>query len=292
MSADDIENAENAQNAEQTESAEQADKPTTPYGKELRRRRIKAGLTQQALADRAIMTRTHITHIEAGRRKPCIQDARSLDQVLDTGGVFVNFLPTLNLRKVAIHFEAARHFEQMANMIREYGGLLIPGLLQTEGYMRALFQRYFPPKSAEEYETSVTARLDRSRILTNPVDPVFMVLLDEAALRRMVGGPDVMAEQLRHIHALGKSDRIRVHVIPFEVGSHAVLHSNMTLMWFEDMPPVAYAEAFETGNVIDEPAVVLQCQTAYDLALGDALSHEQSLALIKAIAEDYEDEPH
>ncbi|MEU5977473.1 helix-turn-helix transcriptional regulator [Streptomyces sp. NPDC047315] len=292
MSADDIENTENTENTESAESTEQADKPTTPYGKELRRRRIKAGLTQQALADLAIMTRTHITHIEAGRRKPCIQDARRLDQVLDTGGVFVNFLPTLNLRKVAIHFEAARHFEQMANMIREYGGLLIPGLLQTEGYMRALFQRYFPRKANERFEEAVSTRLERARIFINPVEPVFMVLLDEAALRRMVGGPEVMAEQLRHIHALGESDRIRVHVIPFEAGGHALLSSNTTLMWFEDMPPIAYTEALKSGNLIDEPDLVLQCQTAYDHALGDAMSHEQSLALIRAIAEDYEDEPH
>ncbi|MFE0425376.1 Scr1 family TA system antitoxin-like transcriptional regulator [Streptomyces sp. NPDC058953] len=289
MSADDTENNENVNH---TESPEQTDPPTTPYGTELRRRRVDAGLTQQALADLAIMTRTHIAHIEAGRRKPCIQDARRLDQVLDTGGVFVNFLPTLNLRKVAIHFEAARHFEQMANMIREYGGLLIPGLLQTEGYMRALFRRYFPPKPAEQIETAVTTRLDRARILKDPVEPVFMVLLDEAALRRTVGGPAVMAEQLRHIQALGEADRIRVHVIPFEAGSHALLSSNTTLMWFEDMPPVAYAEALKSGCVIDEPDLVLQCQTAYDLALGDALSHDQSLALIRAIAEDFEDEPH
>lgn len=288
MSADDTENTENVNNAD----AEPMDRPRTPYGTELRRRRLAAGLTQQVLADRAIMTRTHIAHIEAGRRKPCLQDARRLDAALDTGGVFVTFLPLLNVRQVARHFEAARHFEQMANMIREYGGLLIPGLLQTEAYMRALFRRYYPSKPAKQLETAVTTRLDRAEILMDPVEPVFIVLLDEAALRREVGSRAVMAEQLRHIQTLGESDRIRVHVLPFELGSHALLSSNTTLMWFEDMPPIAYTEALNSGCLIDEPDLVLQVQTAYDLALGDALSHEQSLALIRTIAEDYEDEPH
>ncbi|MEU3600077.1 helix-turn-helix transcriptional regulator [Streptomyces sp. NPDC006798] len=288
MSADDTENTENVSNAD----AEPVDTPRTPYGTELRRRRLAAGLTQQVLADRAIMTRTHITHIEAGRRKPCVQDARRLDEVLETGGVFVNFLPTLNLRKVAIHFEAARHFEQMANMIREYGGPLIPGLLQTEGYMRAIFDSYFPVRDAEECDEAVTARIDRAQVFSQPLMPNYMVLLDEAALRREIGGRAVMAEQLRHIAELAERKRIRVHVLPFDVGCHALVQSNLTLMWFEDMPPVAYVEGLHTGNLIDEAGLVLQCQTSYDLALGDALSHEQSLALIRTIAKEHEDDPH
>ncbi|MFF0450165.1 Scr1 family TA system antitoxin-like transcriptional regulator [Streptomyces sp. NPDC004609] len=253
---------------------------------------MEAGLTQATLSERAFMTRTHIAHIEAGRRRPCLEDARRLDQALDTGGVFVAFWPMLNQRPVAVHFEAARQFEQQASAIREYGGLLVPGLLQTPSYTRALFQSYFPPKSAEQHDTALATRMERAQILNDPISPTCMALLDEAALRRLVGGRATMAAQLRHIASLGEQGRIRVHVVPFDVGSHAVLTSNLTLMWFEDMPPVAYAEALYTGNLIDEEAVVYQCQNSYDLALGDALSHEQSLALITTIAEEYEDDQH
>ncbi|MFI6285380.1 Scr1 family TA system antitoxin-like transcriptional regulator [Streptomyces sp. NPDC051018] len=288
MASEDAENTGNAEGTERPESTESTDKPRTPYGAELRRRRIEAGLTQATLSERAFMTRTHIAHIEAGRRTPSLEDARRLDQVLETGGVFVAFWPTLNQRPVAVHFEAARQFEQQASAIREYGGLLIPGLLQTEGYMRALFRSHFPPKTADRCDTAAATRLDRAQIFNDPISPTFMALLDEAALRRSVGGPSTMAEQLRHIVSLGERDRIRVHVIPFGIGSHAVLSSNLTLTWFDDMPPVAYSEAVYTGTVMDESAMVYQCQTAYDLALGDALSHDQSLALIKAIAEEYE----
>ncbi|MFJ2740388.1 Scr1 family TA system antitoxin-like transcriptional regulator [Streptomyces sp. NPDC087440] len=265
-------------------------KATTPYGGELRARREKAGLTQEELAARAFMTQSHIAHIEAGRRIPSLNDARRLDEILQTGGVFVRFLPDAKKRKVAKHFEAARELESQACMIREFGLTLIPGLLQTEGYMRAVFRAYFPVKSKEKLEEAVTARLERAHILEDPLLPHMTALLDEAALRRPHGGPAVMAEQLRHVIELGERDRVRVHVLPFEVGSHALVESSLTLMWFDDMPPAAYTDGLHSGNLIDEEPVVLRCQTSYDLALGDALSHEKSLALLRGIAEEYEHE--
>jgi hypothetical protein len=59
-------------------------------------------------------------------------------------------------------------------------------------------------------------------------------------------------------------------------------------MWFEDLPPVAYVEGLKTGRVLELPSVVRECQVAYDHAMGDALSHHDSLTLIRSIAEDYE----
>ncbi|GHH54293.1 helix-turn-helix domain-containing protein [Streptomyces candidus] len=271
-------------------SGTQARKNGTPYGDELKARREQAGLTQAELAALAFMTHTHIAHIEAGRRIPSLSDARRLDDALQTGGVFVRFLPDAKRRKVAKHFEAARELESQASMIREFGLTLIPGLLQTEAYMRAVFRAYFPVKSKQKLEEAVTTRLERAHILEDPLSPHLTALLDEAALRRPHGGLVAMAEQLRHIVALGERDRVRVHVLPYGVGCHALIESNLRLMWFEDMPPVAYTDGLHSGNLIDEEAVVLQCQTSYDLALGDALSHEKSLALLREIAEEYEHE--
>ncbi|MEU6085134.1 helix-turn-helix transcriptional regulator [Streptomyces sp. NPDC047108] len=264
--------------------------PRNAYGEELRQRREHAGLTQEKLSQNAIMSRTHIAHIEAGRRKPSLEDARRLDQVLDTGGVFERFLPTLDSRKVADHFAAAAAFEQQATMIREYAPSLVPGLLQTEPYARAVFREGFPPKSREECDRAVVTRLERARILDDPVSPVMWALLDEAVLRRPVGGPMVMAGQLRHVLGLSHQGRVRVHVLPFESGAHALLESAVTLMWFADSPPVAYVEGLKTGTVHDLPSLVHECQAAYDLALGDALSHKKSVALIETVAEEYDHE--
>ncbi|WP_030609614.1 helix-turn-helix domain-containing protein [Streptomyces sclerotialus] len=258
------------------------------YGTELRQRREAAGLTQEALSQRAIMSRTHIAHIEAGRRKPSLDDARRLDQVLNTGGFFERFLPTLDDRSLPNYFALAAELEKRATMIREYASSLVPGLLQTEAYARAVFRAYYPPRSAEAYDKVVGTRMERARMLQAPTTPVMWDLLDEAVLRRPIGGPATMAEQLRHIAQLGESERIRVHVIPFGVGAYPLLEGPVMLMSFDDAPPVAYAEGLKTGHVIDFPAAVQQCLLNYELALSDALSHRDSLALIRSVAEEYE----
>ncbi|WP_327369679.1 helix-turn-helix domain-containing protein [Streptomyces sp. NBC_01217] len=260
------------------------------YGEELRSRREAAGFTQEQLSQRAILSRTHLAHMEAGRRRPSVEDARRLDQVLETGGFFVRFLPTLDGRKVAEHFEAAADFERQATVIRLYEPKLIPGLLQTEAYAREVLSSGFPPKGDEERDRLLVTRLERARILDNFHSPVVWALLDEAVLRRPIGGPAVMAKQLRHVVELGERRRVRVHVLPFAAGYHALLEGMVSLMWFEDMPPVAYAEGLKTGRVWELPSVVRDCQVAYDHALGDALSHKASLALIRSVAEEYEHE--
>lgn len=260
------------------------------YGEELRSRREAAGLTQEELSQRAIMSRTHIAHIEAGRRRPSPDDAARLDQVLETGGVFERFLPTLDGRQVAEHFAEALEFEGRATVIREYAPKLVPGILQTEAYARAVLGSGHPPKSEEVRDRLLATRLERARILDNFDSPVVWTMLDEAVLRRPIGGPAVMCEQLRHILELGESRRIRVHVLPFSVGAHAMLEGFVSLMWFDGLPPIAYVEGLKTGRVWELPSVVRQCQEAYDHALGDALSHGKTLALIRSVAEDYEHE--
>lgn len=96
-----------------------------------------------------------------------------------------------------------------------------------------------------------------------------------------------MAEQLHKIADLSESRRIRLHVLPYRVGAHPLMESLLTLMSFEDSAPVAYVDAFETGRLMDDPALVSACRTAYALALSDALSQQESLALVRSAAEDH-----
>lgn len=257
------------------------------YGEELRSRREAAGFTQEELSVRAIMSRTHIAHIEAGRRRPSVEDARRLDDVLEAGGVLVRFLPSRGEGCVAEHFAEALELERHATVIRAYAPKLVPGMLQTKAYAREVLQSGFPPKTDEERDALLVTRLARGKVLDEFKSPVTWFLLDEDVLRRPVGGPRVMCEQLRHIAEVGESRRIRVHVLPFAVGPHALLEGSVTLMWFADLPAVAYVEGLTTGRVLENPAVVRECQVAYEHATGDALSHRKSLALIRSIAEDY-----
>lgn len=260
------------------------------YGAELKRRRESAGLTQEQLSQRAVMSRTHIAHIEAGRRRPDPDDARRLDQVLEGGGFFVNFLPTLDGKKVAEHFAEAAELERQAVAIKEYASTLVPGFLQTPEYARDVLSSGHPAKSDEKRDSLLATRLERACLLDDFDSPKVTLLLSEAVLRQAVGGAQVMCDQLRHIVALGESRRIRVHVLPFAVGSHALLEGPLKLMWFEELPAVAYVEGLKSGRIWELQGAVRELEDVYDHALGDAMSHRKSLALLRSVAEDYEHE--
>ncbi|MFJ6697356.1 Scr1 family TA system antitoxin-like transcriptional regulator [Streptomyces sp. NPDC091272] len=260
------------------------------YGKELKRRREEMGLTQEELSEITIISRTHIAHMEAGRRRPTLDDARRLDVALGRGNFFEEFLPTLDGKVVAEHFKEALEFEGQATAIREYAPKLVPGLLQTEEYAREVLNSGAAPKSNEERDKLLGTRLGRARIFDNFDSPLFWAMLDESVIRRPIGGPGVMCRQLRHIADLGDSRRIRVHVLPFSAGFHSLVEGLVKLMWFNELPPIAYTEGLKSGRVWEIPSVVRQCQVAYDHALGDALSHRKSLALLRSVAEDYEHE--
>lgn len=258
------------------------------YGEWLKARRTAAGLTQEQLAAAAIMTRTHIAHIEAGRRIPSKDDAKRLDRALNTGDVLSSFLPQQDVA-VADYFEAARQLEQQATMIREFAPITVPGILQTEAYARAVMGMPFPPRSQEERDRHVVTRLERAKILADPVCPVVWALLDEAVIHHSIGGPSAMAEQLMHIVRLTESGRIRLHVLPFGLGAYPLMQAVLTLMWFEDQPPLAYTEGALMGKIHDSPAVVQQLRDRYDFALGDALPQRESLALMRTTAKGYLD---
>ncbi|MEV7389891.1 helix-turn-helix transcriptional regulator [Streptomyces sp. NPDC091215] len=256
------------------------------YGEELRLRRTAAGLTQEELGERVVCSPTLISHFEAGRRLPKSDDARRVDLALKTDGFFERWLEDLE-SKYTDHFAAVAELEQQATVINQFALSLVPGVLQTDDYARALFCAYRPNYTPEELDEFVVIRTKRRRILDGPSQPVLWTLLDEAVLRRRVGGPQAMADQLQKIADMAEAGRLRLHVLPYGVGAHALMQSLLTLMIFEDSAPVAYVEGFLTGNLMDDPALVSACQTAYALALSDALSHQESLAVVRAVAEEH-----
>ncbi|WP_308251038.1 Scr1 family TA system antitoxin-like transcriptional regulator [Streptomyces anulatus] len=110
-------------------------------------------------------------------------------------------------------------------------------------------------------------------------------------LLRVIGAEAVavfLVKQLRKVADMAEAGRLRLHVVPFEAGAHSLQQSLLTLLSFADSAPVAYVEAFQTGNLMDDPRLVASSRTAYDLALGDALSHQESVARVRAAAEEHE----
>lgn len=167
--------------------------PRQKYGEELKLRRIATGLTQEAVGREMMCSPTLISHYEAGRRLPSAADAKRLDKVLGTDGFFERWLEDLE-SKFAQFFASVAELEREAIEMRHYGSLIIPGLLQTDAYAHALFRAYRPNPQAEEVDRYVVNRVERAELLKDPQRPVVWILLDESALRRRVGGPEVMAK--------------------------------------------------------------------------------------------------
>lgn len=266
--------------------------PRALLGAELRHAREKAGLSQEELGQRLFVSGSFIGQLEAGTRRMQREYARLLDEALGTEDFFQRHCAAMAKSKYPEHFAEAVEVEAEATAIRQYAPLLIPGLLQTPDYARAVCRAYQPTAPKERVEELVTARMERGRILDDPTRPLLWVVLDEAALRRLTGGRTVMAEALRHIADLSERGRAIVQVLPLDAGAHTAMQGAIKLMDFEDAPPLVYFEGVGTGRLEDDPVMVKDQRFRYELLTACALSPGKSLALIEGLAQDYAHEAH
>ncbi|ASO18070.1 hypothetical protein AHOG_02030 [Actinoalloteichus hoggarensis] len=171
-------------------------------------------------------------------------------------------------------------YEQEAESITAVSLVLIPGLLQTRDYARAIIGSMIP-----DPEARVVARMGRQDIL-NRESPVRMTaVLDEAVLTRAIGGPQVMAAQLRHLLRRMESGAVDVRVLPFSTGVHGSLSGPFDVLEFPDASPIIYLESLGRGEFVDEEDDVDRFLATRDSVLGAAMSTADSAALIAARAE-------
>ncbi|WP_217212003.1 helix-turn-helix transcriptional regulator [Streptomyces sp. AC550_RSS872] len=258
------------------------------FGAELKRRREDAGVTQVDLGARVFVSGGYIGQFEQAIRKPQLDVAQRIDVALQTDGIFERMWHRLiNDQRYADYFAKAAELERLATKICEFAPALVPGLLQTAGYARAVTLAMNPFAADEYIEDKVSGRLERQHILKDATRPVYWVVLHESVLRIPVGGPAVMAEQLERVASMARERTVLVQVLPYAAGAYALMTGSLKLMEFEDAPPTSYTEAVYSGNLLDDPAVVKRSYAAYDLIRAAALSPEASLALIESAAEDF-----
>ncbi|MFF0423436.1 Scr1 family TA system antitoxin-like transcriptional regulator [Streptomyces sp. NPDC004520] len=258
------------------------------FGEILKERREEAGLTQNELGRRVFVSGAYIGLFEQGIRKPQLDVAVRIDEVLQTGSFFERTVRKLiDTSPYAPYFAEVAELERVATKICEFAPTVVPGLLQTAEYARAVTVAANPFVTEEYIEEKVTSRMDRARILADATRPEYWVILHEHVLLTPVGGPAVMAEALEHIARLVRARVALVTVLPRAVGAHAHMTGTLKLMEFEDQPPTAYTETEFSGTLLDDPAVVKQAQRTYDLLRVATLSPEASLALIESAAEDF-----
>ncbi|WP_431682251.1 helix-turn-helix domain-containing protein [Kitasatospora sp. KL5] len=255
------------------------------FGSELRRLREASGLTQERLGEVINYTGSLVGLIETARRKPSLEFTERCDAALGTDGALARIWPLLNRAVFPPWFRGFVELEATATSIRKYQAQTVPGLLQTEDYARALLRKGLVGESEERVEEGVAARLGRQAILDGPDRPYLWVVLDEAVLRRPVGGPEVMRQQMVRLLECAQHPRVVVQVLPFASGEHTSVEGPLTLLSFAEGPDVAYVEGPNFGQVIENSSDLALCVLAYDHLQADALPPSASLAVIEAAVE-------
>ena len=255
------------------------------YAEELRLARAAQGMSQTALAEALSYSAALVAKVETCERRPSIDFARRCDTVFGADGRFERIQRRISRETVVPWFRDWAGIEQEATALRWFEPVYVPGLLQTEGYARAILvgAGLF---ASDEIDQQVTARIDRQAVLTRDRPPLLSVVIDEYVLRRRIGGPEVMREQLRHLVKLGSTlPRVRIQVVPLSAGAYPGLDGPFVIATSPAGEDVVYLEGQRHGQVIDRTEYVQQMVEVWESIRGEALSQQQSLELIAEVAE-------
>lgn len=174
--------------------------------------------------------------------------------------------------------------EREATALRSFETTIVPGLLQTSDYARVLFKSG-AMLTDDEADQRVELRLDRQTLFARADPPMFTTVLDEIALRRPVGGPAVMREQLLHLVAMAERPRVRMHVVPLTVGAYPGLAGPFILATLPSGQGLGYLDNHLEGQVAEKIDDLATLQRVWESIRSEALPHQQSVELIREVAE-------
>ena len=269
--------------------ADRAGTPAGVFGAEVRYYRTRAALSQKDLAARANVSHDVISKIETGERPPAEDFPPRLDGIseLDTRGALTRLWNHLKKgQKQRLHgwFQEWADIEAEATALRWYEPLVVPGLLQTEEYARAILA-VRPDGNLDGLDDQVAARLARQAVLDRPDAPQLWCVLDEGVLHRAIGGPKVMRSQLYRLAEAAEHPKTTIQVIPFG-GAHAGLLAHFVIADRDGQPPVVYLETAAEGHVTDSPSVTNHVAIRFDRLRSEAESRTSSRDLIRKVAEE------
>lgn len=259
------------------------------FGRRVRLLREARGWTQEKLGEEVRVHSTRITQIERARgHRPTRELAQALDDALGADGWLVDLWE--HLIKQAFPDWSQEYFDRAGRAleIRQYLAHAIPGLLQTESYARALLRIGRSWKTEDELAERLAWRMGRQDRLKESNGPTLEIVLDEAVLRRPVGGPDVMRRQLARLRETATDPRITIQVLCFDQGEHGAMGGSLTLLTMPDHePPVAYTEGADYGQLVEDSVKVASYATTYDHLRALALPPVMSLDMIATAMEDF-----
>ncbi|MCK9870310.1 helix-turn-helix transcriptional regulator [Nocardiopsis dassonvillei] len=254
------------------------------FAKALVQARKNGGLTQLDLAQAAGCSRPTVARYESGRHLPPADLAQAFDDALGAGDYLVSQLPHPSPERERM--ERLKRFVEMeksASHIRQFQCQVVPGLQQTPEYARAVLGASIPPKGTAEIDLMVAQRLERQQILDQEHPPWLHFIIDEGALRRMVGSPTVMVDQWGHLLEATERTNITVQVMPFSEGAHADLIGSYTLMETELHGTIQYLETLATGNIVTDPSAIALARARFDSLATNALSEKTTRTLLREL---------
>jgi transcriptional regulator with XRE-family HTH domain len=266
-------------------------------GAELRRRRESAGVTIENVADRMECSASKISRIETGHTSATPRDVRDMLGIYGVSGDECEELVQISREArqkgwwhpySTVLTGAYVGLEAAADSIRAYEQQVVPGLLQTEEYARAMIRAARPDISANEVERRVSVRLGRQSLLTQD-DPIDLwVVLDEAVVSRPVGGDAVMRAQLQRLVEAADLPNVTIQVLPFEAGAHAGMDGTFAILDFPEPgdPDVVFAENATGGLFLEKVDELRKYIFIFDHIRAAALRPEESVALIMKLAEE------
>ncbi|MFJ3711017.1 helix-turn-helix transcriptional regulator [Streptomyces sp. NBC_01387] len=255
-------------------------------GNQIKLWRTRAGVTRDQLGAEAGYSYDYVRSMEVGRRKPTLRLLEAADHLCEAGGLLCAAQQFLRPEKFAEYSQAYAEAEERATVVYWYEVALIPGLLQTEAYVRELIGNSCPPLDEETVDERVAARLERQQMLAGKPTVLFNFVIYEAALRAKVGGRELMKQQLHHLLELGKLRNVSVQVLPAELAAYPGLGGPLVLLETKEHERFAYVEGQETGVLYSAPDKVSALTQRHGMIRMQALSVEDSVRYIKKLAEE------
>ncbi|MFD7452608.1 Scr1 family TA system antitoxin-like transcriptional regulator [Kitasatospora sp. NPDC059827] len=262
------------------------------FGEELKYAREAAGYTQGDVGKLLHCDRTVVSRTESGKRKPSVEEVGEFDRLYGSGDLLMRLYGRVDWDVSVEHpdwFQEQVDREAIAVGLRVYQDSVVHGLLQCRQYAHALFANGAAALGREEIEERVKARLSRQDRILVPGGPLLLVILDESAIRTVVGGPGVMRHQMEHLLRVAQLPNVLIQVAPF-AHRRTFIKTAMVLLELPDGQRSVYSESLEQGHLSDVPATVAKYQRRYDQLRVECPSERDSLRLIADALEGFRDE--
>ncbi|MEE1831996.1 helix-turn-helix domain-containing protein [Streptomyces sp. SP17KL33] len=255
------------------------------FGAVLQALREHAGLSRAEFAEVVRYSRHTVESVELGRRMPDESFVERAEEALGNTGALrrsAKFL-TRGEAGLAAWFRRWARLEKIAVSLCTYECRLVPGLLQSEGYARALFENRIPLLTDEQLEAQVAARLERQKMLHERPTVPFSFIVEESVFRRRLGGADVLRGQLEHLLEQLARRNVTLQVVPLDVEFHSCMDGPVRLLETPERRRLAYSEGQENGRLIADSKEVSLLQQRYDTLRSQALNPNDSQGLLERL---------